>query len=195
MSILRCSISFLLLLSGCFVAFAQSSSSVKPGRQSAQPQMQPTTVAKLELETSEALFSTLTALNACGFDLDLANSDPLRGKVREEVTSAINVSLEASNAREQLCHFYRDKQQPDAARDLAQYVSLALYMKEPPEFGTTIRESDLPPDAYEVLGFIPLLKNFYDATHLHDIWVKHAGDYERLIARVHNPVADLVLKT
>lgn len=175
---------------------SQSSSSVKGDRRAPQQDTsRPTTVAKLELETSEALFSTLTALNACGFDFDLANSDPLRAKVRDEVTGAINVSLEASNAREQLCRFYHDKQQPDAARDLAQYVSLALYMKQPPEFGTTIRESDLPPDAYEVLGFIPLLKNFYDAVHLHGIWLKHAADYEKLIDRVHDPVADMVLKT
>ncbi len=176
---------------------SQTSSSVKNGSRAPQPQdnSRPNTVAKLELETSEALFSTLSALNACGFDLDLANANPLRTQIREEVQSAINVSLEASNAREQICRYYHDKQQPDAARDLAQYVSLALYMKDPPEFGTTIRESDLPPDAYEVLGFLPLLKNFYDATHLHDIWLKHRVDYERLIAQVHDPVADMVLKT
>lgn len=175
--------------------FAQSSSSVKPGRQIQQQEPGRPTIAKLQLETSESLFSTLTALNACGFDLDLANSEPLRQQVRNDVTNAVNASLAASNAKEQLCRFYHDKQQPDPAHDLAQYVSLALYLKEPPEFGTTIRESDLPPDAYEVLGFIPLLKNFYDATNLHAIWEKHLRQYEQIIARVHDPVSDMVLKT
>jgi tetratricopeptide (TPR) repeat protein len=168
---------------------------MKSGRQSTQVDNLRSSVAKLELETSETLFATLTALNACGFDLDLANSDPVRAQVRQQVTDVINASLSASNAREKICSFVHDKQQADPARDLAQYVSLALYMKEPPEFGTTTRESDLPPDAYEVLGFIPLLRTFYEATNLHAIWEKHAADYEKLIARVHDPISDMVLKT
>jgi len=179
----------------CGSAFSQSSSSVKPGKQAPQQQPGKLSPAKLQLATSEGLFSALAAINTCGFDLDLANSDPLRAQIRNEVTHAVNATLEASNAREKLCRFYEDKQLPDPARNLAQYVSLALYLKEPPEFGTTVRDSDLPPDAYEVLGFVPLLKNLYDAADLHAIWAKHAADYERLIARVHDPVADMVLKT
>ena len=137
----------------------------------------------------------MAALNACGFDLDVTNSVSVRQQIRDEVTASVNASLAASNTREQLCRFYHEKQQADPALDLAQYVSLALYLKEPPEFGTTIRESDLPPDAYEVLGFVTLLKNFYDATNLHAIWEKHVADYERIIARVHDPISDMVLKT
>lgn len=185
----------LLTLMFSMYAMGQSSSSVKSGRGAQVRDTSSPVLAKLQLETSEALFSTLTALNACGFDMDLQNSDPLRAKVRSEVTSAINASLAASNAREQLCRFHSEKQQADPARDLAQYVSLALYLKEPPEFGTTLRESDLPPDAYDVLGFIPLLKNFYDAVGLHAIWIRHARDYEKLIADVHDPVAEMIRKT
>ena len=187
---------FLLIFILTGFGLAQSSSSVKTGRQSAGPidNLRPS-VAKLELETSEALFSTLTGLNECGFDLDLANSDPIRSQVRQQVAEIIHASLSASNAREKLCSFIHEKQQADPARDLAQYVSLALYMKDPPEFGTTTRESDLPPDAYEILGFIPLLRTFYEAVNLHAIWEKHAPDYEKLIARVHDPVSEMVGKT
>lgn len=176
-------------------AFSQSSSSVKSGKTAQVQDNSPKTIAKLQLETNEALFSTLAALNACGFDMDLSNSDPLRAKIRSEITDSINASLAASNAREQLCRFHQDKQQPDAGRDLAQYVSLALYMKDAPDFGTSLRESDLPPDAYEVLGFIPLLKNFYEAVGLHAIWTRHSRDYERLIAAVQPQVSDMILKT
>lgn len=179
----------------CGSALSQTSSSVKSGKQAPLPPPTKPVLAKLQLATSETLFSALAAINNCGFDLDLANSNPLRLQIRTEVADAVNASLAASNAREQLCRFYQDKQLPDPARNLAQYVSLALYLREPPDFVVAVRDSDLPPDAYEVLGFATLLKDFYAATNLHAIWVKHAADYEKLIAQVHDPVADMVSKT
>src|SRR6478672_6322810 len=122
MSIVRSFTTFLLVSLVSATCFAQSSSSVKSGRQSTQADNVRPSVAKLELETSESLFSTLTALNTCGFDLDLQNSDPVRTQVRQQVTDAINTSLAASNAREKLCSFVHEKEQPDPARELAQYV-------------------------------------------------------------------------
>ena len=43
----------------------------------------------VSLGTSETLFTVLTAINACGYDQELAASDPLRGEIRVEVAKAI----------------------------------------------------------------------------------------------------------
>jgi hypothetical protein len=167
------------------------STSKKP----AGPARQSTGESKIGLDTSEALFSTITAINICGFDYELAGSDPVRSRVRADVAQAIANSTDAAAARDELCRFYKDKQQPDAAHELAQYVSLALNMSEPPEFKIVGRESDLPPDAFNILGFRPLLQKFYDAANLHQIWLKYQPAYERQLQALHEPVAQMILRT
>ena len=147
------------------------------------------------LETSESLFSVLAAINACGYDQELATSDLLRSLVRAEVAARLQVSPRAADAQRQLCAFYRDHQQPDASRTYAQYVSLALNLEEPPAFELRVREADLPPDASYVLGLVPLLQRFYADAGLHDIWLKHQAGYEAQVRRLHDPIAQMLLPT
>lgn len=147
------------------------------------------------LETSESLFSVLAAINACGYDQELAASDPLRGQVRAEVAAAVQTSASAADAQRQLCAFYHDHQQPDPSRTYAQYISLALNLNEPPAFELRVREADLPPDASYVLGLVPLLQRFYTAAGLHQIWMEHQATYQAQVVRLHEPVANMILAT
>ena len=179
---------------------AQQHGAASPGSSSSQRAANPTVpasaqTAKATLETSETLFSLLTAVNACGYKQELASSDPMREQVRAEVARNVATSPDAQEAQAQFCQFYKDHQQADAAHDLAQYVSLGLYLTDPPNFSTSIRESDLPPDATYVLGVIPLLQAYYKAAGLHEIWLKHSAGYEALVERFHEPVSNLLLKT
>jgi hypothetical protein len=151
--------------------------------------------SKASLEVSETLFSVLAAINSCGYDQGLAASGRLRAQVRAEVARAVEASPQATEARGQLCHFYRDHQQADPGRELAQYVSLALSLGEPPGFVPTVKEADLPPDASYVLGIVPLLQRFYEAAGLHAIWQKQQAEYEGLIERFHEPVSRALLDT
>lgn len=150
---------------------------------------------KVTLETSPTLFSVLAAINSCGYNQELSGSAPVRAQVRADIDIAVRGSAEAAQARDQLCAFYRDHQQPDPSRDLAQYISLALNLGDPPTFPTLLKESDLPPDASYVLGLLPLLQRFYTAAGLQKIWDKHAPDYEALVASYHEPVRKLLLDT
>ncbi len=151
--------------------------------------------AKVTLETSETIFSVLAAMNQCGYDDEVGVSNPLRAQIRQEVTVAVQRSGSASRATAELCEFYRDHKQADATRDLAQYVSLALNLGDPPAFAPVIKESDLPPDASYVLGLLPILQRFYTATELHSIWRAHARQYDALVDRFHDPVTKLLLQT
>ncbi len=151
--------------------------------------------AKVSLDTSEVVFSVLTAINTCGYDQELSSSEPVRMQVRAEVARAIEASSRAQSSVEEMCRFYRDHRQADAARDLAQYVSLALNLGEPPAFVPSAREADLPPDAGYVLGFVPLLQRFYINTDLHQIWLRHARDYDALINQFHSQIANMLLDT
>jgi len=147
------------------------------------------------LETSETLFSVLAALNACGYNQELNSSYPVRAKIRAELARAAEASPEAAGARDQLCQFYRDHSQADPGRDVAQYVSLALYLGTPPKFAILIGDADLPPDAAYVHSFVPLLQTYYEQEHLHAIWQAHQAEYEQMVAQFHDPVSQMILAT
>src|ERR1700761_3740497 len=94
-----------------------------------------------------------------------------------------------------MCRFYRDHRQGDMAHDLAQYVSLALNLGPPPGFEPKLKEADLPPDATYVLGFVPVLTQYYVAANLHSIWLKHQDQYNGLIDQFHGPVSQMISAT
>jgi hypothetical protein len=148
---------------------------------------------KASLETSETLFSLMAALQSCA--PAPAQAESVRAHVREELAQAVAASEGAQAAQKRVCRFAKDHEQSDSAHDLAQYISLALYLSGPPNFAPTIRESDLPPDASFVLGIVPLLREFYSAAGLHDVWQKHQPEYDALVERLHQPVADMILRT
>jgi tetratricopeptide (TPR) repeat protein len=133
-------------------------------------------------------------MNVCGYDQELQASSPIRSEVRADMVEASKAPAAAAAAKE-MCSFYRDHRQGDAAHDLAQYVSLALNLGAPPEFTPKLKEADLPPDAAYILGFVPLLKQYYATARLHGIWQKHEPEYSALIDQYHNPVAAMISST
>jgi tetratricopeptide (TPR) repeat protein len=151
--------------------------------------------AMIRLDSSEPVFATLAALNACGYDAELSQSDPLRARVRGEIAQNVSHSAEAQAAQQRVCSFYADHAANDPSRNLAQYMSLALYLTEPPRFELTTRAADLPPDAAYVLGFLPLLQKFYDAAGVHAVWQRHQKDYDALIERYGEAVGKMRFDT
>jgi len=150
---------------------------------------------KVALDTSETMFTVLTSINACGYDQDLTAFDPLRQTIRAEVKNAILTSAPAKAASLPMCEFYRDHQPADSSRDLAQYVSLALYLGDPPGFAPKAKEAELPPDASFIIGFVPLVTKFYEAAGLGAIWQKHKAAYEALPNEYHEPLAKMLFDT
>ena len=145
------------------------------------------------LETSESLFDLAAALNACGYDADLSNSSSVRSSVRRELAEAIAASPVISTKRDTLCTYIRQHQLADSGRDIAQYISLALYLG--PDLIPVAAETELPPDSTQVLGILPVLRDFSQAIHLHAIWVAHHADYEAITSRLHDPLTRMILNT
>ncbi len=151
------------------------------------------TTPKVVFESNETLFTVLSAINACGYDDGLASSSPVRSEVRAEMAAEIEANASGGRIQEQLCNFVREHQQPDASRELAQYVSLGLTLGPPPAF--TAKSEELPPDASYVAEIAPLLQTFYQAAGLRDTWRKHQREYQAVLARYHDAVASSIEKT
>jgi hypothetical protein len=147
------------------------------------------------LETSEAMFNIGVALNACGYDKGLEESDPVRKKVRAEVTQAIQSSGEARDDRDKVCLFIDQHRLDDPARNLAQYVSLGLYLTPPPELTPSVEEQDMPPDATGVELILPLLRKLANDIDLHVIWAANHAAYDEISNHLHAPLTQMIVST
>jgi hypothetical protein len=149
----------------------------------------------VSLETSEAMFDIGVALNACGYDKGLDESDPVRKKIRDEVTQAVQALPQAQEDRDKLCLFIDQHRLEDPARSLAQYVSLALYLTPPPGLTPSVEEQDMPPDATGVEEILPLVRGLANDIDLHVIWVENHHAYEALTNRLHGPLTQMIVST
>ncbi len=147
------------------------------------------------LETSEQLFTLAAGLNACGYDADLADSNPVRQQVRDEISAALAGSAPARTSRDALCRYIAEHQLADRGRDLAQYISLALFISPPPALKPTADETDMPPDALAVVNILPLLRDFTTQVSLRKLWLNHRADYQAITDRIHDPITRVILDT
>jgi hypothetical protein len=203
----------ILLLAAAFcVAFpavAQKSSSSTPDAPATEqqpnndlnPKLRPRAAqieeggAAVTLEVSEPLFDVAVALNACGYDTDLDRSAPVRAEVRADLNAALAASETARASRDALCGYVALHHLNDAGLNISQYVSLALYLSPPPSLTPNLDETELPPQATQVVNILPLLRTFTSEAGLHFIWVRHRAEYEALQARVHDAMTQAILST
>jgi tetratricopeptide (TPR) repeat protein len=150
---------------------------------------------QVSLETSETLFTVLTVINTCGYDQELSASDPLRTQIRSEVAKAVENTAGAQEVVGPMCLFYRQHQTPVPAHDLSHYVSLALYLEEPPDFALKVKQAELPPDAETVVGMVPLMQAFYEKIGMHAIWERHRARYTEMTEVYHAPLAKMTFDT
>ena len=186
-------------------AQTQSSSTAPPGQQAKDDNPNPAArprAAQIEsggaavtLETSEPLFQMAAALNACGYNADLDRSAPVRAEVRADMNAALQQSEEARKSRDALCEYISQHQLADRGLGVGQFVSLALYLSPAPELSPNVDQTELPPQAAQVVNILPLLRTFAELVQLHFIWVHHRAEYEALTARVHDPMVKMILAT
>ena len=150
---------------------------------------------QISLQTSEALFDIGAALNACGYDAGLEQSDPVRQKVRDQVNAALQASTDAQGTRDQLCAYVRAHELSDAIHDLSQYISLALYATPPPDLTNSVPLTEMPPDSTQVVEILPLLRKFAREIDLHLIWLSVRPQYDAIVNQLHDPLSRMIVST
>jgi tetratricopeptide (TPR) repeat protein len=143
-----------------------------------------------QLDASPVLFSVLAAINAAGYDTDLASpaNHPLREMIRRELAA------KKLSVLDDLKYFVRKHHKTDPAADLAQYISFALSVKGPPDFDSKFRKVDVPPDVAALDGFSGLMARFYDQAGVDELWKKSQPAFDQVIERYHEPVSQAVLE-
>src|SRR5271157_180490 len=149
----------------------------------------------ISLVSSEPVFVMAAALNACGYDEGLDESAPVRKRVREEINQTLARSEDARNKRDKVCLYIAQHRMTGTERDIAQYISLALYLTPPPELETSAELTEMPPDSTQVVEIVPLLKDFVAAVDLHGIWLSVHPAYDKEADRLHDPLSKMIVGT
>jgi len=170
-------------------------SSAQDYRQEKAPTLVDPAGPTVSLTASEPVFLMAAALNACGYDEGLDESAPVRKRVREEMNQALAKSEDARAKRDKVCVYIAQHRMTGGVRDIAQYISLALYLTPPPQMETSADLTEMPPDSTQVVEIVPLLRDFVAAVDLHGIWLAVHPTYDREADRLHDPLTNMIVGT
>ena len=178
---------------------SSSSQSGQPGQPEQPHEKAPSLIdpagPTISLVSSEPVFLMSAALNACGYSEGLDESAPIRKHVRDEVDQALAKSEEARTARDKVCLFIAQHRMTGTEHDIAQYISLALYLTPPPDIETSEDLADMPPDSTQVVEIVPLLRDFVADVELHEIWLAVHPEYDREQERLHDSLSKMIVAT
>lgn len=113
----------------------------------------------------------LAGLNAAGYDRGGSANDPIRQAVRAQIAAHPTPAVARLKA------YYAVHHLPNPAQDLARYVTLALFLGNPPGLTLTITPEGLPPSAESVSDILPLLRDFWQQTDMDAVWQKIQPGY------------------
>ncbi len=170
-----------------------------PGAQSYVREKTPSLVdpagPTISLVSTEQVFAMAAGLNMCGYDDGLQNSAPVRQQVRDEINKELAKSEDARKSRDALCLYIAQHRMTGTQLDVAQYISLSLYVTPPPDMATTVELADMPPDATQVADVLPILSKFAKAVELHGIWLTLRRTYDDAANDVHGSLSKMMVAT
>ncbi|MBI4459500.1 MAG: tetratricopeptide repeat protein [Acidobacteria bacterium] len=116
-------------------------------------------------EPNLQLFTVVTAIDMAGYGESQSGS-PLRSLIQQELAQREIRVLPA------LREFYQSHRLGDPSRELSQYISLALFLSDPPSFELEQSSVNLPPEVWDLRDIVPLLAAFYQEAELERLWQK-----------------------
>jgi tetratricopeptide (TPR) repeat protein len=138
-----------------------------------------------KLDANPSLFSVMAALQAAGYK---TADTPFAEIVRTHLAAhKIEVKSELEN-------FFASHRRKDSGADLAQYVSFAFSVSEPPEFAMKFKPGEIPPDVEGLEGFTRLMVRFHREAEIDQLWEKAQPYFEAEFRRYQAPVMGALLE-
>ncbi len=166
---------------------------VPPSKQATRPapqvQRNPAPVTNVSVDGSEAMFTTMCALYAAGYEGDV-NADhwsTYRAQMRERL------KLQKGPAVEAVRDFYRQHNLKDTGAMLSRYVWFGLVAGPAPRFEPVMRRDELPPEVIQLEGFSDLLSSYYIEQNIGQLWRQVQPVYNRDIEDLHESISQIVL--
>jgi tetratricopeptide (TPR) repeat protein len=150
--------------------------------------MRASPATNVSVDGSEAMFTTMCALLAAGFESNVssANWHPVRAQLRERMQHQQGPAVDA--VRE----FYKKHQLADEGAMLSQYIWFGLVSRPAPKFELTLRRDELPPEVIALEGFSEILAAYHQEQKIGRLWRELQPLYNRDIERLHDSVSQIV---
>src|ERR1051326_754474 len=157
------------------------------GQKPTVPKMQAAPVTTVTVAGSEAMFTTMCALLAGGFEADVSAADwaPMRAQLRDRLQHQQGPAVEV------LRNFYKQHELADPGQMLSRYIWFGLVSGPAPKFEPTLRRDELPPDVIALEGFQEILSNYYKEQKIGELWRQVQPVYNREIEQMHDSVAQV----
>lgn len=145
-------------------------------------------VTNVTVDGSEAMFTTMCALLAAGFESNVSaeNWHPLRARLRDQMQHQQGPAVDAVRV------FYKEHVVRDPGALLSRYIWFGLVSGPAPKFQIALRRDDLPTELLALDGFSEILSNYYQEQHIGKLWHELQPIYNREIEQVHDPVSQIV---
>jgi tetratricopeptide (TPR) repeat protein len=153
------------------------------------PQLAPQ--GPVTVDGSEAMFTTMCALLAAGFESNVSadNWTAFRAQMRERLRQQQGPAVDA--VRE----FFQKHELRDPGATLSRYLWFGLISGPAPHFQPVLRRDELPPEVLSLEGFSEILSNYYQEQKIGQLWRQVQPIYSREIERLHEPVSQIVFVT
>jgi tetratricopeptide (TPR) repeat protein len=153
-----------------------------------RPRMQTTPPSAVSVDGSEAMFTTMCALLAAGFESNISSDNwtVFRAQMRERLRQQHGPAVDA--VRE----FYRLHELRDPGATLSRYLWFGLVSGPAPAFQPVLRRDELPPEVIALVGFSEILSNYYQEQKIGEIWKQVQPIYNREIERLHDSLTRIV---
>jgi hypothetical protein len=164
----------------------QGSSKAEATATSLRAQAAPQTA--VTVDGSEAMFTTMCALLAAGFESNVSSDNwtAFRAQMRERLRQQKGPAVDA------IRQFYRQHELRDPGATLSRYLWFGLVSGPAPEFQPILRRDELPPEVIALLGFSELLSSYYQEQKIGDLWRQVQPIYNREIQRLQEPLTQIV---
>src|SRR5215467_14559919 len=140
------------------------------------------------VDGSEAMFTTMCALLASGFEADVnaTNWSPMRAQLRDLLQHQQGPAVEVMRA------FYKQHELADPGAMLSRYIWFGLISGPAPKFQPTLRRDELPPEVIALEGFSEILSAYYQEQQIGQLWRQVQPIYLREIEQSHDSISHIV---
>lgn len=148
----------------------------------------PAPQASITVDGSEAMFTTMCALLAAGFESDVSaeNWRPLRARLRDEMQHQQGPAVDA------LREFYKEHVLRDSGATLSRYIWFGLLSGPAPDFRISLNRDDQPAEVLALEGFSEILSNYYKEQKIGKLWRDLQPVYNSEIERAHDTVSEII---
>src|SRR6266851_4908686 len=150
-------------------------------QQQTVPKLQAAPVTTVTVDGSEAMFTTMCALLASGYEADVSatNWAPMRAQLRDRMQQQSGPAVEVMR------NFYKQHELADPGQMLSRYIW----------FGLILRRDELPPEVIALEGFQEILSNYYKEQKIGELWRQVQPIYNHEIEQIHDSVAQIAFVT